>query len=295
LISYDLVSEIEFTKKEFEILLQSKSVFCHQIISQMLVISGDSRFHNFAFLQSNYKLESSPDLLHFLIDLQIANQTEQDSITDMWMENRNKEKNKKKKNKLAKENSLKFEVDILTLPFAFDFSIGSKDSLMFMLNYSESKSNELVTSEWQKLIFYKWQKIKFFWFLVTFFYFVFLFFSIMVIVFKENNPSYHIMLYVLISFFLFFELLQFFSFLRFKWKKYVFNLSNFFDWIIFSLTLIFPLTITMHKDISEDFSKILGVITLTLAFYRGFSYLRIFDYFSSFIGIIREVISIHYF
>lgn len=293
LINNDLVSQIHFTKKEFQILLESRSEFCHQVLGQILVVREDTRLHNFAFLPESSKISSSPDLLHFLVQLQSENKKKEENISKTWMDARFKQKRQKNNNKekMARENSLKFEVDILHLPFEFDFSIGCLDSLKFLMYYSESKSKEFILSEWKSLIFYKWGKSKYFWFVITFLYFLFLFLSTMVIVFREHNIVYTNLLYAIISFFIIVEIIEVISYIRFNWKRYILNISNWFDWLIFCITLFFPLTITMHADISPDFSKILGIITLTLGFYRGFSYLRVFDYFDSFVGIIREVFS----
>ena len=59
------------------------------------------------------------------------------------------------------------------------------------------------------------------------------------------------------------------------------------DWINFTLTISY--TSSLLQDNSES-SKVFNVIVLILVFYRGFSFLRIFDIFTSLIGMVTIIV-----
>ena len=285
LVSKGLVKRVRFTKRDYQILLGAESGYCHAVVGRMLAPNRDVKFRNFAYLASGFRLDYHSNLLGFLVALQTENNTQSQSVLEEWWSKKFGQAKQK-----AKEKRLMKEVDVLSLPFAFDFAMGSQDSVDFLVNYSTSACDEFVGSEWKTLVDFKWARIKFFRFLISALYFVFIFLTIMVMVFKDTHPEYSYGLTTFIGFFLLLEILELISFALFDWKRYVLNLSNLLDWSIFGISLVFPITISLGVFVDAQPRLVLSLVVLTCTFYRGFSYLRIFDYFTSIVGIIKSVV-----
>lgn len=66
------------------------------------------------------------------------------------------------------------------------------------------------------------------------------------------------------------------------------TLYTYFDWITHAATLAYLLFLA--EDYASETGRVVGVVVLTLIFYRGFSLLRIFDAFITLVGIINIII-----
>ena len=57
-------------------------------------------------------------------------------------------------------------VVVFEVPFEYDYTVGSDDSIQFLYLYSETKTDELVNSKWKELVLFKWSQQ--YWFHLTF-------------------------------------------------------------------------------------------------------------------------------
>ena len=76
------------------------------------------------------------------IDLEIENTTRK------YVENR------------KSDTLFKSEIDVLSVPFKYNYNIGTEDSATFIYNYSISQSQDFILSDWKQIVRTKWRKIK---------------------------------------------------------------------------------------------------------------------------------------
>jgi hypothetical protein len=291
LIKNNQVKKIWFTLKEFKILLKSQLTSCHEVLSQILTIREEMRFPALAYMKNDITIGAKKNLMKFLLKLQKGGKQtiEEDFTIEVKDTELSKERNKKLKK--VQSNKIKTEVDILTVPFKYDYSIGSEDSVNFLSYYSKSKSKKFIKSEWKQLIDNKWLSVKLFNMFLACYFFGFLIFTTIVIVFEEGIAVYANSLMFIISLFMVLEIIQITAYAFFDIKSYFRDIWNIVDWTLFAMTILYPMT--LQKDAFKDgsFNKIGGVVILIVVYYRGFSYLRIFGYFTSLVEIINSVVS----
>lgn len=286
------LEDLKFNRNEFKILLSFNSEFSHGVLSKILVNRPKMNFPELACTNKKIALEEKTTLTGFLLKVQKAGSNNVED--DLSIENINQKKNKQRLSRFLKNNNrkLKSEVDIFTVPFRYDYSAGSEDSVIFLEKYSESKSEEFISSNWKHLIAFKWKAIKIINILIALLFFCFLIFAMLTIVFEEKNDDYDYYLLAFTIVFIVIEFIQLMAYLVYNFKLYVLEVWNFVDWVMFAANLIYPLTLQSEHHRETKTNKLLGMVIMMLMFYRGFSYLRIFDYFTSLVGMINTIISI---
>jgi hypothetical protein len=286
-----MVKKVWFKLDEFKILLKSELHFCHELLSYVLTIREDMRFPALAYIKKNTQISAKGNLMKFLLKLQKGGKPsiEEDFTVEVKDLKQNEERNKKLE-KLINPN-IKSEVDILTVPFKYDYSKGSEDSVRFLSYYSKSNCDAFITSEWKQLIDQKWLSVKIFNFFLATYFFAFLIVSTIVLVFEEGKKEYAYTLIFIIIFFIVLECIQIMSYVGFDLKAYFKDIWNLIDWTLFTLTLIYPSTLQNETHKAGPTNRVGGVLIILLIYYRGFSYLRIFESFTSYVEIINSVIS----
>lgn len=291
LIKSEKTPEIKFNLKEFKILLKSKSEYSHEILSGVLTVHPEMRFPALAKIKRNINIEAKKELMKFLLKMQKGGVKclENDFSVEYTDQKKNLKRNKKIKTKL--KNDMKSEVDILTVPFVYDYSLGSEDSVQFLYHYSESNSQEFVSSEWRHLISHKWKAMKIINIINALLFYGLLSFATLAIVFDEQKVEYSLSLISMVSVFIFLEVLQVLAYLFFNFKAYVLDIWNYVDWIFFTITIIYPNTLQTDDRRDGGINKLMGTAIILIMYYRGFSYLRIFDFFTSLVGMINTIFS----
>lgn len=183
-----------------------------------------------------------------------------------------------------KATIFKSEVTVTTVPFKFNYGIGTGDSVAFVYNYANSTSQEFILSDWKEIIKWKWQKLKLPLYLMMFIYFLyFLMFALSAVLYHDNKGL-RGMAVIMNILMITIEVVEMVTFLVFKPSSYFGNWENYFDWIVYICTLLY--NIGLHLQDENDGVMIFVIVLLTLLFYRGFMYLRIIGIFTALITMI---------
>ena len=139
---------VEFSKSDFVFMLESGFSYCHKLISTVPVKSTVKSIPKLIFMKQEVKLNHCKNVSNLLTQIKNEEKIILDGNISL-----SEDKSKKK----AKS---KTEVKVLRIPFKYDFSIGSLDSLRLLDYFSESKTEEFVLSTWKEIIRIKWKKEK---------------------------------------------------------------------------------------------------------------------------------------
>ena len=306
----ELGSAIEFTREEFDILLKSGSTLCHEVISQMFRSRDKSTFETDEMGTSKFKMDQYKNHLQFLKSIKSNAFSEpkprkqfcctklkkvrtKDCIDTQQDEQQNDINVKKKGNKRANppnKSKEKIEAEAYTLPFAFDFTFGSRQSIDFLINYSKSKCPELVKSNWRLLIKHKWKQVKWLRYTMSFLYLICIILFTSLVAFDYMNWKMKFLLLAIIIFFLVMEVFELIGYVCYDSFIYFEIYSNYVDWAVFVFHLYYIFEVTPADLDESEHLKLFRIVALTLLFYRGLLYLEIINYFISIIYIIRTVV-----
>ena len=84
------------------------------------------------------------------------------------------------------------------------------------------------------------------------------------------------------------KILKMIGYLFFDIKLFLIDKWNYFDITMFVMFLVYPMTIA--KGDNESAETLFSLVILFIMFYRGMSFLRVFDYFKSLVGMINTII-----
>ena len=290
LVRSDKTSKINFTNLEFNILLSSGLKTAHDVLSEVLVAREERNFPNMAEMNSELRVDAKSSVLSFLLKLQKGARKSKEEDGSVETVEHGKKSSKKK---IKKKEQIKTEIDVLTVPFVYDYSLGSENSVDFLKYYSTSESDKFVTSEWKHLINQKWKVTKMVQMFICLLYFGFIVFATIVLVFEEGHIEHTRILIVLVCVFIGYEVFQVLAYLIYDIVHYLKDLWNYIDWIFFIVTFIYPMSLQGATHREGPLNRLLGVVILVLMYYRGFSFLRIFDYFTSLVGMINTIFGMH--
>ena len=139
LLENGLAAEVEFTKEEFQILLKNGSPHCDRLIGQMIRPEDDRTFQTSRLLNSQVAIAQYSSHLHYVKSMKEEHYGKSPKRT------RNKTLKKKGGDPTIK-------VEAVTLPFEFDFSAGSEQSVGLLRVYSSSSSPEFILSDWRFVV-----------------------------------------------------------------------------------------------------------------------------------------------
>ena len=183
----------------------------------------------------------------------------------------------------------KSEVTLRTVPFKYNFNIGTEDSAAFVFNYSKSNSQDFVLSDWAEIIKWKWNRLKIpLISLMVIFYAYFLGFAFSTAIYPKHEGlrlfavAFNVILILI-------EILQMLTFIFFDPRSYFLDMENLWDWIIYICTLIY-LT-ALKSQWSTRGAQIFLLCILIPLFFRGFLYLRILSTFTALVGMIQIIMT----
>lgn len=181
------------------------------------------------------------------------------------------------------------EIRTVQVPFKYSFHIGTPDSVDFLKSYSDCKTEEFVTSDWQEVVKYKWQKYKPFHIILALLYWSFTILVTIAIIFYPNVKALQQLSVSFAVFFLIYEIFELVAYCCFDIWSYFGDPWNTVDWCTFFGVLIY--FFGFHHDPMKPASKLLSTVSLIIVFYRSFSYLRIINSFTTLVRMINIIIS----
>lgn len=120
LMEKDLVAKVHFTKHDFKTLLKSNSKYCHRVISRMFRLNNKHIISTVRVLPHNYHISQYASYLEFIKTVKNENLgTARKSGCSRQIDQKQKANPKKK-------------AEVFVLPFEFDFSMGSLQSIEFL-------------------------------------------------------------------------------------------------------------------------------------------------------------------
>ena len=168
----------------------------------------------------------------------------------------------------------------------YNFKRGSDDVLNFLYRYSESKIDEFVLSDWSRIVNQKWDDCKIYFRILGFIFFSFLLFLNLLMLF----PSERVYLWIvvgLLSVLLFYEVVPLLIYRQY----YSYQANSMMDLAMYLLTIITVVWLHRSPDPDNMYLQTLEVVNDSLAFYKGISYLRMFDSMRSMTHMINSLIS----
>ena len=116
----------------------------------------------------------------------------------------------------------KREVNVLQVPFKFDYSSGSPDCVRFLQNYGSSSEEDFVLSEWKELVLSKWSYQVYWHIFLAAMFWLFAIATTMCMVFFPNKTIFKLLSTSFIFFFFCYEILQFVAYCSFDARRYPF-------------------------------------------------------------------------
>ena len=277
----DKTQDIYFTKNEFKELLVSEFEFCDKLLIKVPLRIPLKKINFLEHMDTPRKMRFNISLNQYLID---NNKAQYEA-----------EHNPTKEDKLKAKDRL----DIKFCPFKYNFTIGSNESMDFLNHYSDSESNEFVESDWKTIIKEKWVSLKFLYAFNAIVFWIYMAFCTWSIIFNlkldedgkiigENITAIRTMASVFNCIILFLEILQMIAYCTYKPSLYFGDFWNYID--IVALVLAFVFFLKLHETATEGGAQFVALILMLLIYYRGFSYFRYFESFTSMIGIINTIV-----
>jgi hypothetical protein len=275
-------NQIYFTQTEFKKLLETEFVFCDSLLSKVPLLIPFKKINLSEVMQEDNAVRYNSSLKNFLLE----NEKRQ---YQMEYEGTEEEK------QISRE---RFEITFV--PFKYNFTPGSTESMDFLNYYSESESPEFVTSQWQTIIHDKWANLKSIYAFNAVIFWIYMFFCTWSITFNLNVSDGGIIIgeqivevrYMAITFNIiiaFLEILQMISYCFYKPSLYFGDFWNYIDFI--ALIFAFLFFMVLHTEATGGGAVFIALILMLLIYYRGFSYFRYFDSFTSMIGLINTIVS----
>jgi hypothetical protein len=275
-------SGIYYTQDEFKYLLEKEFVFCDSLISKIPMKIPFKKINLTESMEDDHAVRYNSSLKNFLLE----NEKRQ-----YEMEHNKTEEEKKQSNE-------RFEIKFV--PFRYSFSPGTTDSMDFLNYYAESESDIFVKSQWKTIIHDKWASLKSIYAFNAVIFWIYMVFCTWSITFNINTSDEGLIIgeqiieirYMALAFNIiiaFLEILQMISYCFYKPSLYFGDFWNYIDFIALIFGFLFFLS--LHKQATEGGSVFIALILMLLIYYRGFSYFRYFDSFTSMIGIINTIVA----
>ena len=109
----------------------------------------------------------------------------------------------------------KSEVVVNTVPFKYNYSMGTEDSVTFIYNYSKSKNQDFILSDWREIVKNKWATLKRPYISLTLFYFAYMsIFTLSSVIQKDNKSlkGFSIFLNIIMMIFEIIQMITYFSY-----------------------------------------------------------------------------------
>lgn len=273
--------KLHMTRIEFNALLNKEFEFCHHLLSLAPRKIPFDKMNFGENIESDMEIRYSNSFYDFMIENEKKQyEAEHNATPDQVEESRQR-------------------IDILYAPFKYEFKVASKESMNFLNNFADSESDEFVLSEWKTVISNKWKTLQYLYAFNAVIFWIYMFFCTYSIIFNlklddegaiigENIPeirycalAFNIIIAIL-------EILQMIAYCSYNPSLYFGDFWNYID--VFALVLGFLFFAGLHEAARAGSAVFIALILMLLIYYRGFSYLRFFDSFTSMIGMINTIV-----
>ena len=269
-----------FSRLDFTILLSSQLISSHDLIADMLTVRAHLRFPRKAFLADDMHTYLNLPWMDFVAKLQ----SRAKSVKDLGVSHYRNLQMRPKKTYLQVES----EVQILSVPFAYDFSAGSQDMTHLLHMYSMSHSDKFTNSDWRHIIDAKWPATKRFNFaigMVSVSYLVVINLSMLHLGLRTSAPQLGLFVAIVIACFSIFHMIPYFVY---NIRLFVGEKYFMIEWVIVLFLVLYY--IASNRRWSEPVLKLLKLVVILFHFLRSMTLLRILDYFTSLIKIFDTLI-----
>lgn len=278
--------QIFLSRRDFQLLLDSNYLYCHRLLAMVFQKHENYPISSMVYLSGEFKLYM--DRNYLLVGSEILERNKQKKKTlERFVDHSN----------MLEYNSIessyfslhKTEVEIFCPEILLDFKYGSQDSMLFLDNYVSTPCSDFLASNWKFLVKKKWRYLKILYLFLFFVYYAFaILFTLTIIFFRENNTV-RICTFIPIVMLFLFEILEIISFSAFRPSRYFLDLLNYVDLFILLNSSVFLVLFTSSNK-EKDWHKIWQMIVQFAIYYRGFSYMRIFDSFTTIVSMINTII-----
>jgi hypothetical protein len=221
-----------FSRQDFQYILKSRYSYLHKLMAKVIVPSQIQNSPEIIPMPRNARVCFFREKVDLLKKFDIKkNKYVLENLPNPWksdkvLESEVEFKNSKVLCQLYGKNGQQFQrkdyskkstnekkVDCVCIPFRYSFRIGSPDSVNFLKTFSTSREEELILSDWKKIVLDKWRRRKKFLFIFASIFWIFtILISFTVILFPHFRPL-EIICYVFIGFFLLYEIIQLVSYI----------------------------------------------------------------------------------
>lgn len=210
--------KVDFTRKDFEYLLDSRGAYCHKLLGTIPREAESNHFPNFLKMKETVRLYESNTIQECL---QKIKQKKKPKI--IYPKKFKLDDNKNPKNKRVSNQSNKSDVTTYEIPFKYSYSSRSPGSIQFLDSFSNSNNEDFLLSQWKSLVIIKWKRQRFLQILLAFIYWLFSGFAVASIVFATNIPELSYVCLGFLAWLIIFELVQIISYSVYNIKKYFSN------------------------------------------------------------------------
>lgn len=278
---YKKKNHIYFTENEFKYLLESEFVFCDTLMASVPLKIPLKKVNLAEQMEEDNAVRYKKSLKQFLKENE-----------KKWYQLENHPT--KEEQEMSRE---RFEIKYI--PFKYNFTPGCTESMDFLQYYSDSESEEFVKSQWNTIIHDKWRELKYIYAFNALIFWIYMFFCTWSISFNLNIADSGLIIgeqivyvrYIALALnviIAILEVLQMISYCFYKPSLYFGDFWNYIDF--FALIFAFLFFMALHEQATEGGSVFIALILMLLIYYRGFSYFRYFDTFTSMIGIINTIV-----
>ena len=206
---------ISFSRSDFKFLLSSELGLCHKVLSTIMSDPEISSIPRLVYMEKEMVARSS----NFLVSMAVQ----------MKREDLKKEEKAKlhspdqkallgvKKFEMSNNDQIsKREISISAVPFRYNYSIGTDDSVMLVNRYGHSKSEDFILSDWQEIIKTKWASAKFPYIIFFILYLGFLTLTTLSLVFFKSSEMLRYIAMIVSLAFMLYEVLRLITYLTYK-------------------------------------------------------------------------------
>ena len=209
--------EVHFSRSDFKYLLASDQKICHKVISTMISDPDIDGMPNLIYMQEPVDLRFNDEMLSMAVKLKRA-----DDELEVQAEKKQTHRKRKKSTNIDKyyignqSGISKSEISVTTVPFKYNYRLGTEDSAMLIDRFSQTASDEFILSDWKEIINLKWKRIKFAYLVLFLIFYVFLVFITLSLSFLKESQLCRWFSMGLDTLFLIYEIFRFLTFAAYK-------------------------------------------------------------------------------
>jgi hypothetical protein len=206
---------IAFSRSDFKFLLSSDLNICHKVISTMMSDPQIASIPRLVYMEKEMLTKSSD----FLASMAIQMRREDHKKEQQAKKIQPKSESISGLKKFEMSNNVqisKREISITAVPFKYNYTMGTDDSVMLVNRFTNSRTEDFILSDWREIILTKWTQAKFPYILFFFVYFGFLTLTTLSLVFFKSNDLLRYITMGVSLLFLFYEILRLITYMTYK-------------------------------------------------------------------------------